>query len=146
MGPPELVIDVQSRHVRAGGHIIALPPAELALLCVFARTALAGEGPLSAPPKGAPDGAWAARFLQELREIGGPLADLDATERALRKGMDGDYFSMRKSKLHRLLNEALGMAAARPYLIDDGGVRPRRYGFALPQGAVRFGFVSAGSR
>jgi hypothetical protein len=38
------------------------------------------------------------------------------------------------------------VAAARPYLIDDGGVRPRRYGFALPQGAVRFGFVSAGSR
>ena len=143
LGPAELVIDAKGRRVRAGGQVIAVPPAELALLCVFARAVLAGEDPLSAPPKGSPDGEWAARFLAELREIGGPLADLDATEHALRRGMDGDYFSVHKSKLHGLLKKALGTSGAAPYLIDDGGTRPRRYRLGLPREAVRFGPAGA---
>jgi CRISPR-associated protein (TIGR02584 family) len=141
--PPVLIVDVAGRRIGAGGRIVPLPPAELALLCVFARALLDGEGRLAAPSKGAPDPAWAARYLRELRAVAGEIADLDATERALRRGMDGDYFSVHKSKLHRVLNNALGKAAAAPYLIDDGGVRPRRYGLALPSHAVRFGSVGA---
>jgi len=51
--------------------------------------------------------------------------------------MDGDYFSMQKSNLHRRLRDRLGPAAD-PYLIDDGGSRPRRYRLRLPATAIRF--------
>ena len=137
LGPPALILDLPGRRINAGGRTISLPPAELALLALFARRTQAGEPPLSAPPKNAPDKAWAERYLAELRTIAGELADLDETERALAKGMDGDYFSVHLSKLRKILKRALGTAAA-PYLIDDGGSRPRRYRLALPPEVVRF--------
>ena len=59
------------------------------------------------------------------------------TERALRKGMDGSYFSAHLSKLKKLLRHELGPAAA-PYLISDGGKRPRRYSLGLRPTAVRY--------
>jgi CRISPR-associated protein (TIGR02584 family) len=137
LGPAELVIDLAARRVRAGGKVIALPPGELALLAAFARHAANGGQALPAPPKEAPDAAWAARYLAELRAVTGQLGDLDKTERALRAGMDGAYFSSRLSKLNRHLREELGTAAV-PYLVDDGRVRPRRYRLALAPEAVRF--------
>ncbi|PIQ53620.1 MAG: CRISPR-associated protein, partial [Comamonadaceae bacterium CG12_big_fil_rev_8_21_14_0_65_59_15] len=80
---------------------------------------------------------WAQRYLREYRHIAGRMADLEATERALKNGMDGEYFSMRKSKLERRLKAALGPAFD-AYRIHDGGVRPRRYALTLMPDAVRF--------
>ena len=137
LAPPELVIDLARRRILAGGQVIDLPPAELALLAVFAREVGQGANALPAPPKGAPDPAWARRFLREYRVITGTLADTDATERALRKGMDGEYFSVRKSKLERRLKAALGPAAA-AYRIDGGNQRPGKYRLTLQADAVRF--------
>lgn len=136
-GPPSLTLDLHGRRIRAGETGLSLPPAELAFLSLFARRAQRGLPPLQAPPKDAPDPAWASWYLAERRAIGGELADLDATERALRSGMDGDYFSQIKSKLHRRLREALG-SAARPYLIDAGGQRPGRYGLGLQRAQITF--------
>ncbi|HPE05641.1 MAG TPA: CRISPR-associated ring nuclease Csm6, partial [Thauera sp.] len=62
LGPARLEIDLGSREVRAAGRSFRLPPAELAILAVFARRALAGEPALPAPPKDVPDMAWAARY------------------------------------------------------------------------------------
>ena len=137
--PPELVIDRAGQCILAGGRQIALPPKQLALLGLFAERVLRGEGPLPAPAKEVPDRAWAKRFLEQYRAIRhGQLDDIERTEQALRKGMDGEYFSSTKSKLHRSLKAALG-PAEQPYLIDDGGTRPRRYSLRLPREAVRFG-------
>ena len=86
LAPPELVIDMANRRIRAGGREIGLPPAELALLAVFAREVLQGGTALPAPSKGVADAAWAKRFLREYRAITGALADSDATEHALRNG------------------------------------------------------------
>ena len=137
LAPPQLVLDLVRRRVNAGGVEVVLPPAELALLAVFARQVLAGGHALPAPPKDGTDEAWAKRFLREYRGIVGPMADTDSTERALKGGMDGDYFSQRKSKLERLLRRALGPAAVR-YRIGDGGLRPRKYRLGLGAEAVRF--------
>lgn len=143
MAAPELVIDLAQRSIRAGGIAVELPPAELALLAVFARRTVAGEPALAAPPKGGTDAAWAHRFLREYRAIVGPLADIDSTEAAFEAssnkefGMEGDYFSQRKSKLEKRLKTALG-PAARHYCIDDGGSRPRKYALTLSADAVRF--------
>jgi CRISPR-associated protein (TIGR02584 family) len=136
--PPRLTIDLAGQRIVAGEQEVPLPPAQLALYSLFARRALAGEPPLPAPPKEAPDAAWARRFLAEYRAIrSGALDDLERTEKALAQGMDGDYFSEKKSRLHRLLRRDLGAAAA-PYLIDDGGTRPRRYALRLPPGAIQY--------
>lgn len=131
LAPPRLHLNLQERTVQAAGKVFSLPPAEMALLAVFARQRKQGRAPLSAPKKGLPDADWAQRYLQEYRAIVGDMADLDATERALRNGMDGEYFSQRKSKLDRRLKAALG-PAAQAYRIQDGGTRPRRYELAIP--------------
>jgi len=137
LAPAELMLDLKRQRILAGGRNFALPPAELALLAVFARETLAGNEPLGAPTKGVPDPLWAQRYLREYRRITGNLADIEGTERALKDGMDGDYFSTRKSKLERRLKAALGPAFD-AYRIHDGGVRPRRYGLNLKPDAVRF--------
>ena len=142
LGPATLEIDLGRRQVHAAGRRFKLPPAELAILAVFARRAIEQQPALPAPHKEVPDIAWAERYLRELRVIVGTLGDTSSAEHALRKGMDGSYFSSRLSKLRSALKAELG-AAAGPYLIEDGGSRPRRYRLALGAEAVRF--VSSGT-
>ncbi len=137
LAPPGLVLDTSQQCIYAAGKTVSLPPAELALLAVFARRIQCGLGPIEAPPKGSGDLAWAACYLREYRKITGNLADIEATERALRNGMDGDYFSVRKSKLEKRMRASLGTAAD-GYRIDDGGKRPRAYQLMLPSERVGF--------
>ena len=137
LAPPELVIDLARKRIRAGGQEMELPPAELALLAVFARQVSSGGAALPAPSKSVPDLTWARRFLVEYRACHHTLADIETTERALKTGMDGEYFSQRKSKLEKRLKTALGPAASH-YRIDDGGIRPRMYRLALSPESVRF--------
>lgn len=139
LAPAELIIDLPGQQVSASGETFRLPPAQLALLAVFARRALQGEPPLAAPPKEVPDPDWASRFLVEYDAIrAGSLDDRERTHQALARGMDGDYFSAQKSALHRGLRNRLGAAAA-PYFIDDGGRRPRQYQLNLPAENIHFG-------
>ena len=135
LAPPRLRLSLKARTVEAAGKNFTLPPAEMALLAVFARLQLEGGSPLAAPAKGVPDPDWARRYLREYRAIVGDMADLEATERALRQGMDGEYFSARKSKLDKRIKAALGHAAG-VYRIQDGGSRPRRYALALSPDAI----------
>lgn len=136
LGPAHLELDLPNRTVSAAGRTFRLPPAELALLTVFARRALAVQPALPAPPKDVADREWSERYLKELRTIYGPLGDREATKHSLRAGMDGHFFSTRLSKLRGWLKRELGVAA-RPYLIDDGGSKPHRYRLALNSDAVR---------
>ena len=137
LAPPELVLDLAGQCIHAAGRNVALPPAELALLALFARRCIRALGPVEAPSKGVGDPAWAESYLREYRAITGKLADIEATTKALRNGMDGEYFSVRKSKLEKRLVAALGPAAA-AYRINDGGKRPRKYQLVLVPEAVRF--------
>lgn len=137
LAAPQLVLNLAQRSITAGTTTLELPPAELALLAVFARRAMRAEPPLPAPAKGAPDAAWARRYLAEYKAIVGTMADSDATQTALKRGMDGEYFSQRKSKLDKRLKTILGPAAD-AYRIHDGGTRPGRYGLTLTPDAVRF--------
>lgn len=136
LGPAQLKIDLGTREVSAAGRSFKLPPAELAILSVFARRALRNEPALAAPHKEIPDPVWAERYLRELRIIVGPLGDVTSAEFALRQGMDGSYFSSRLSKLRSALAHHLGPAAA-AYQIGDGASKPRRYRLALASDAVQ---------
>ncbi|MCX8049777.1 MAG: CRISPR-associated ring nuclease Csm6 [Methylohalobius sp.] len=135
--PPQLLLDLSRQTICAAGETVHLPPAELAFYSVFARRAMAGEEPLRAPKKGVPDQQWAQRFLAEYQKVRGELADVEATERALRDGMDGEYFSQRKAKLERILRRRLGPVAT-PYLVTNGGKRPGRYALNLPKEAIDY--------
>ncbi len=135
LGPASLIVDLRQHRITAATIPFHIAPAQLALLAVFARRLLNGEGPINAPAKEVPDAAWAQSYLKELRKISGQLSDKDSTERALSAGMDGSYFSTALARLHKALKKQLG-AAATPYLIQDGGHRPRRYSLGLPAAAV----------
>jgi CRISPR-associated protein (TIGR02584 family) len=137
LAPPELVIDLKNRHIVASGKTIVLPPAELALLAAFARLRLETAAPTPAPPKGGTDTDWSRRFIREYRQIVGFMGDADSTERALKNGMEGDYFSQRKSKLEKRLKEALGLAFD-IYRIHTTGSKPRKYGLTLDENSIRF--------
>ena len=138
LAPPSLLIRPQQREVVAAGKTIKLPPAELALYCLFIRRCLRRQAPLAAPPKGATDESWAHDYLREYRAIVGPMGATDTTERTLSKGMDGDYFSTRKSKLHAILTAALGPAAG-PYLIHKTGTKTTgKYQLGLSAEFIRF--------
>ncbi|MGI9214048.1 MAG: CRISPR-associated ring nuclease Csm6 [Methylococcaceae bacterium] len=136
LAPLQLAIYPNQRRITVADTRISVPPAELALMMVFARATLNGESPLSAPPKNCREPLWAERYLRERRIIAGGMADLDQTERALTNGMDGDYFSTLLSKLRRRLRKALKTSAV-PNLIDDGNQRPRRYRLTLPPEAIQ---------
>jgi hypothetical protein len=59
LAPARLQIDLATRRVRGRRQeSFRLPPAELALLSVFARRAQHGEEPLPAPAKELPDSDW----------------------------------------------------------------------------------------
>lgn len=140
LGPADMTLDPTTRRVGAAGKTFTLPPADFALLAVFARRAIRQDPPLEAPPKGAPDSAWAKLYLAEYRALKREMDGIDHTERALAKGMDGEYFSSRLCKLHRRFSDALGQAAL-PYRIQDGGPRRHRYRLELPPEAVRFALI-----
>ena len=141
LAPPELVIDPEHRCLCAAGRIIRLSPAPLALYLVFAKRAKAGKPPLQAPSKYDRDPEWAARFLREYEALLGPLEDGERTQKALRNGMDGDYFSQLKSRLKREMVDQLGQHAAAPYLpVGEGN--PPRFRLNLPPEAIRFDDLS----
>ncbi len=137
LGPPELVIDLDGRRIRAGGRTVSLPPADLAFLAWFARRAIEGREPLACPKDGVPEKGYAEAYLREYRTILGPMGDDETTVKRYAQGMSKDDFLERNSKLKKLLTRALDVSA-HPYLIDGEGVRPKRYRLKLPPKSIHF--------
>lgn len=138
MGPAELTIDQRSCKIRAAGKVFQMRRAAVAMLSVFARRALKGDGPLAAPSKGVEDHDWSRMYFRELRRCVDDEGDLNRlTLDSLERGMDGDQFSMQLSRLQSTLRKALGPAAT-PYLIDNGGTRPGKFHCKLPSSSIHF--------
>ncbi|MCS7315146.1 MAG: hypothetical protein RMI94_07285, partial [Bryobacterales bacterium] len=138
LGPPELKIDLRGRYIVAGGHKVSLPPAELAFLSWFARRKLRGQPGLSCPTEGHADPAYARDFLAEYHRAFDRLGPSDRCARALRNGMDKNYFLQRRSKLHKLLRRWLGPRAG-DYMIQAVGRRPEtRYELKLEAAQIHY--------
>jgi hypothetical protein len=136
--PPRLLIDQVNGFIVAGGVRVPLEPARLALLSVFARRLMNGEPAVEAPIKDVKDPDWGQRFLREYTgSCGGGMNTRQATLDVLHGGLEGNYFSQTKSKLHKALKDALGLSAQH-YLIDEGTSRPRKFQLTLPLSAVSF--------
>ena len=138
LGPPALAIDMTNRRISAAGRLLALPPAELAFLAWFARSAMCGLPALACPSDGVPSREHAQAYLLEFRQARRPLDENDdSTFRRLGEGMRKQDFEERKSKLKRLLEKHLGAAGA-PYLVQGEGRRPMLYRLRLDRTAIAF--------
>ncbi len=137
LGPPQLELDLRSRHIRAGGVEIGLPPAELAFLSWFARRRRRGLAGLACPKDGVLEESYAREFLEEYERILGEMGPTDRAAKALRSGMDKGYFLQRRSKLHKLLRSRLG-PQAEPYLITPSGPRPMTYELRLSPEQIHY--------
>ncbi|MCF7992154.1 MAG: TIGR02584 family CRISPR-associated protein [Thiohalocapsa sp.] len=138
----ELVIDLRSKRIRAGGQTVQLPKAELAFLSWFARRAQARQKPLPGITQKDFEGRgveYRAQFETELRRID-PLLDEEGRTLGafgLRDGMLPSYFNTKNSALNRTLKDKLGALAALPYLVlqhEEGA----GYALALPADAIRY--------
>jgi CRISPR-associated protein (TIGR02584 family) len=143
LAPTQLEIDVRTRRVRAGGGAFRLPPAQFAMLVVFAYRASRQLPPLRAPVARADD--WSKQYLHDLRTAYGAREIPDSVERSLESGVDEDYFSQQRSKLHRQLKRELG-PVARDFRIDSGNERPGLYRLSVAAERIRFGEINATPR
>jgi hypothetical protein len=139
--PPELVIDLDARRIRAGGEVLALPAAPLAFYSLFARRCQRGEPALSWRDPG-----LAEAYLREYATlVPTASADYERAEQALARGMSDDDFDQRKARTNRALRDALGRQLAAPYLIQTSGQRPQsRSGLGLSPEAIRFAAIDDG--
>jgi len=136
--PPELVIDLSGRRLRAAGESIALAPAPLAFYALMARRRSMGLHAARWNSEG-----LAEQYLREYALIVGPNSgDYERIETALASGMSAEDFDYRRSRTNKALTDALGEPLARPYLIHADGGRPNtRYGLRLDAEAIRFGTI-----
>lgn len=137
LGAPTLEIDLQGRRVRCSGKIVDLPPTELAFLAWFARRKVQNQKPIIAPPDSVPSLEYAEQYLQEYRKILGAMGADERKQERLKQGMDKDIFMETKSKLSRILRNALGTATV-SFLPKVIGKKLSGYALPLPAEAIRF--------
>jgi len=131
LGTPRLVIDIDERHIIAAGRLIQLPPSDFAFYAWMARRKVDGLEPVACPSEGAPEPELAEEFLREYERADPGVTARERTRRALRKGMEKNYFLERKSRVNRALQDALG-ASAWAYKIQGFGKRPEtKFGLGL---------------
>lgn len=136
IGPPELVIDLDSRRIRAGGRVVALPPVQLAFLAWLARRQQKKLAWLQSPVN---EREYASDLLREYDAIVGPMGARDRTAGRLQDGMEGDFFSQTKTRLHGRLKDALGERDAAAYLVSRRTQAQRRYyGLDILPTAIHF--------
>jgi len=134
--PAVLEIDCDRLVISASTQEIQLSPTEFALIAVFARLAKEGQLGLRAPFKHQADFEWSQEFLSLLRETCGEWNIGLGLEDRLSQGVDGNWFSEHRSRLHRKLDRLLGPAAA-PYKIQKSGRRPSRYQIDVAGSSIR---------
>ena len=134
IGPKELIIDLSSELLCAGGRIASLSSAEVAFLAWLARRQKNGSKWLRCPVESVPERGHAEAFLLEYRAT----KCIQRTEKGLKDGMSASFFSQTKCRLHRRLNTKLGPQAAAPYLISKRKERTWLYGLDIPPDAIRF--------
>lgn len=135
--PPDLVIDLERREVRAHGRPLRCTPIELAFLAWLAerRRRLADAAPI-----GKADEAAFARFLELYETIAGREAR-ERTEKALRTDPKKNWFSEHRSRHNKLVERALGPASSH-YRIEASGRRPAtRWRLATPPEAIRLSWL-----
>lgn len=132
LAAPSLVADRGAGRVIAGGIVVEMAPADRAFYVLMACCAAEGRTLRH------DDDGLAREYLREYARLAKPASEYYAkAEKRLADEFLDSWFEERKSKCNAALRNALGAAAARPYLIQGFGQRGRtRYGLALPSDVI----------
>jgi len=122
LGPAQLTLDPDQRHLIAHGRVIKMKPSDWAFYAWLAQRQKTGCTAPRCPCEGSADMDYAQEYLTHYRSVHDALGD-DRTMLALREGMSKAFFQQHKSRVNRLLKQRLG-AAAQDYLIRGVGKRP----------------------
>ena len=138
---PKLTINLKSKTIKINDGVIHnMTPRDLAFLTLFARRRINNKARLPAPQKEVGDEELAKDFLYEFEIITGKSIEIDKELQTtfgtpknpeIPPTMTGNYFSSTLNKLRTALKQKLGAGQAEPYLIDDGGTRPKTYELAI---------------
>lgn len=136
LSPPQLRFELGHGRVWCGAQAVDLPPALLAWYAWLAECRVAGLGQEGFMRD---SDASPARFLEIYQDLVGrhnPL--LDKARRSLAQGFEPSQFQERQTKINRLLDSRLSLAAY-PYRLARRGQRPQtRYGLELPPERIAF--------
>lgn len=128
--PPALRFDLKNKMLWCGSQQVALPPTLLAWYAWLAecRTSRLGEDGFVRNSDDSPD-----RYLAIYATVvGRNHPSLEKARLATRHGLEPTHFEQKRSKINRLLDTALSLAAA-PYKIASRRRRPvTYYGIGLP--------------
>jgi len=103
----ELTVDIAQSCVRINQQTIALPPMQLALLCLLAWHCQQQLPPLSAPLKEAHDPEWNAQTRQTLKLAMGEMHIPNSLDQRLSDGKAfGNSFNEQLSKLQKTLRDS----------------------------------------
>jgi CRISPR-associated protein (TIGR02584 family) len=138
VGPPQLRFHSGERKVLAAGVEVKMRPAEMAFYAMMARRVRRDLPAVACPALVEEERALASAYLTEYRALLGEMGADDRTARALRGGMDKDFFLERKSRVNKALRAQLG-ARGEAYCIGAAGRRPEtRYRIGLRQEEIGF--------
>ncbi len=176
VGPPELVIDLTGKRIRAGGRVVQLPPTQLAFLAWLGRRRIHDEEGVTCPIRHeavyeadyrdeylaeyrAILGEWKpssidlprSAYVAEYRAVFRERSNDDRTSKAMAKGMHHEFFTQTKSKLNRqlkqVLSPALGRTRAAIYtIVATEQSGSQRFGIDLPVSAIRFEVIDPSER
>ncbi len=116
---PDLIIEPSEGRITIGNVVINLPPREMGLYLLFIRRLERGQSPIKLIKSDCSQ-EIAEEYLSALHGIKGHDGETDSTRKALKKGMDRDYFDSLKSRLNKSLEKALGRREALQYQIQSG--------------------------
>jgi len=134
--PPALRIDLRGQRVYCGAQAVSLPPALLAWYAWLAECRLESRGEEGFV--GHRDQTPERYLTLYQRMVGRDHPSLEKARAAARQGLEPAQFEQRRSKINRLLDATLSLAAA-PYKIATRGKRPQtRHGITLPPGRIEF--------
>lgn len=135
--PVQVSLDWQGVSLTCGGVPVAMPPVQLAFYAWMLERRVQGLPPIHWTNVETPD--FATQFLDVYARLHGKSGGYGQVAQALHAGMTRAWFDERKSNTHKALKQALGAAAAEPYLLHPHGKRPTtRFGLTLSPEAITF--------
>jgi CRISPR-associated protein (TIGR02584 family) len=140
LAPPELVVDVDDRLIKAGGKVMRLQPTQFAIFALLAYQTVNQLPALTPPPRLKPATKyvnWSSAFTKQLKTVLGELGLPRKMEGQIVKGVTGDYLSPLLAKLRKQLAAQLG-TTQHAYRIDDGSKKPKCYQLTIAPECIRF--------
>jgi len=128
-----LTIDLPRKRLLAGGREVALPASQFAFYAWLIRRQLDGLSEPGVRDMAEPNSEFAREFLTLYAAIEGEMGkDIEPTRKALRQGMDREWFYDKRTRINKALKTQLGRALGERHAIASfGKYGNTRYGVML---------------